>query len=74
MKVKELISVMAAQTQIENPTLRVVLGFEDDETYFCTWLPEFSDLDRPEYTERFIRSLWFSQECNTICLTVSGGI
>lgn len=74
MKVKELISVMAMQTMKENPTMHVVLGFEDDEQYFSTWFPELLDLDRPEYSDRFIRSMWFSSDCNTLCLSVSGGV
>lgn len=74
MKVKELFAVMEAQTAQENAEMHVVVGFEDDENYFSTWLPYLADLDRPEYRERFIRSLWFNVTCNTLCVSVSGGI
>ena len=46
MKVKELFAVMEDQTAHENAEMHVVLGFEDDETYFSTWLPYLADLDR----------------------------
>lgn len=74
MQIKELLAVMEDQTAHENAEMHVVLGFEDDETYFSTWLPYLADLDRPEYQDRFIRSMWFSEKHNTLCLTVSGGI
>lgn len=74
MKVKELFAVMKAQTAHENAEMHVILGFEDDEHYFTTWLPYLNDLDTPEFQDRFIRSMWFSQQHNTLCLTVSGGI
>ena len=74
MQVKELFAVMEDQTAQENAEMHVVVGFEDDEQYFSTWLPELLDLDRPEYSDRFIRSMWFSQEHNTLCLSVSGGV
>lgn len=74
MKVKELLAVMRSQTKRENPTMHVIVGFEDDEDYFSTWLPALSDLEGPEYSDRFIRSMWFSSECNTLCISVSGGI
>lgn len=74
MKVKELFAVMEDQTAQENAEMHVILGFEDDEHYFTTWLPYLNDLDTPEFQDRFIRSMWFSQQRNTLCLTVSGGI
>ena len=74
MQVKELFAIMEEQTANENAEMHVVVGFEDDENYFSTWLPALSDLDGPEYSERFIRSMWFSSNCNTLCLSVSGGI
>lgn len=74
MKVKELFAVMEEQTAQENAEMHVVVGFEDDENYFSTWLPYLADLDKPEYRERFIKSMWFSMRFNTLCLTVSGGI
>lgn len=74
MQVKELFAVMESQTAQENAEMHVVVGFEDDETFFSTWLPYLSDLNRPEYRERFIRSMWFSQKENTLCISVSGGI
>lgn len=73
MKVKELFAVMEAQTAQENAEMHVVIGFEDDENYFSTWLPYLSDLDRPEYRERFIRTMWFARKENTLCISVSGG-
>ena len=73
MQVKELFAVMEAQTAHENAEMHVVVGFEDDENYFSTWLPYLADLDRPEYRERFIRTMWFSQKENTLCISVSGG-
>lgn len=72
MKVKELFAVMEEQTAQENAEMHVVVGFEDDENYFSTWLPYLADLDEPEYRERFIRSIWFNSECNTLCISVSG--
>ena len=74
MQVKELFAVMEEQTARVNSEMHVVLGFEDDENYFSTWLPYLSDLDRPEYRERFIRSMWFDRKNNTLLMTVSGGI
>lgn len=74
MQVKELLAVMISQTKRENSSMHVVVGFVDDEDYFSTWLPALSDLDGPEYSERFIRSMWFSSNCNTLCISVSGGI
>lgn len=74
MQVKELLAVMRSQTEKENATMHVVVGFVDDEEYFSTWLPDLSDLEGPEYSERSIRSMWFSQECNTLCISVSGGV
>ena len=74
MQVKELFAVMEKQTAQENAEMHIVIGFEDDPNYFSTWLPYLSDLDRPEYRERSVRSLWFSQQHNTLCISVSGGI
>ena len=74
MKVKELFAVMEDQTAHENAEMHVVLGFEDDETYFSTWLPYLADLDSSEYRERIIRSMWYNPQHNTLCISVSGWI
>ena len=72
--VKELFAVMEDQTAQWNAEMHVVIGFEDDDDWFTTWLPYISDLDKPEYRERFVRSMWFNHEHNTLCLTVSGSV
>lgn len=74
MQVKELLAVMKDRTAHGNAEMHVVVGFEDDEMYFSTWLPHLADLDMPEYRERFIRGMWFSQRGNTLCISVSGGL
>ena len=74
MTVKELYMIMREQTRRNNNSMHIVLGFEDDETYFSTWLPELEDLNRPGFIDRFIRSMWYDHNSNTLCLTVSGGI
>lgn len=74
MQVKELLAVMRSQTEKENSKMNVIVGFEDDEEYFSTWLPEIADLDTPELRERFIRSIWFNHKYNALLLSVSGGV